>query len=276
MPQITPHTYAVHIPDTEAMHPGGTHIYFVGDPAEGMAVVDTGEQERSWTRQILDYYRALGQPKITAILITHNHRDHTGGLDRLQEAFQAPVRCHPKLAKELGQLLGEEHVVPLRSRETLRTGGGAALRTYFTPGHSVDSVCYYLPQDYALFTGDTVLGGSSSTVSDLYAYMRSLALLAALKVDTICPGHGPVVSPPRGRQLIASYIDHRNQREAQVMAALEKGISGVEDMVRDIYPRNLKRNLRRAAAGNVRTHLGKLVKEKRAVASEIAYTPVQK
>ena len=103
--QITEHIYATHIeedPDSfGAMHPGGTHIYFVGDPNEHMVVVDTGEPFRSWTRQILDFYSELGKPRISAILITHGHGDHIGGLDRLQEEFGCVVRCHPKLEPSL-------------------------------------------------------------------------------------------------------------------------------------------------------------------------------
>ncbi|MBI4235931.1 MAG: MBL fold metallo-hydrolase, partial [Chloroflexi bacterium] len=115
-------------------------------------------------------------------------------------------------------------------------------------------------------------GGSSSTVSDLYDYMRSLTLLASLRVETLCPGHGPVVPPPRGGRLVAWYINHRNEREAQVLAALKKGITQVDEMVRDIYPRNLKKDLRQAAARNVRTHLDKLVKEGRVLGGEVSYT----
>ena len=99
--RITRHVYSTHIHEDPktfgAMHPGGTQIYFVGDPNGEMVIVDTGEPYRSWTRQILDYHAELGRPKIVAILITHGHNDHIGGLDRLQDALACPVRCHPKL-----------------------------------------------------------------------------------------------------------------------------------------------------------------------------------
>ena len=274
MTQISDHVYACHIADTHYMHPGGTNVYFIGDPSEEMLLIDTGEHDRSWTKQILEYWEGLGSPKIAGILISHGHGDHIGGLDRVQEAMGAPVRCHPKLVKQLRQVLGhqDELVVPLKSREMLRTGGGAALRALFTPGHAIDHVCYHLAAERVLFTGDTILGASSSSVQDLYEYMKTLGKLAKLRVDTIAPAHGPVVPPPRGRRLVAWYMSHRQEREEQVIGALGKGIEKVDEMVKDIYPKNLKRDLRRAAAGNVRTHLDKLKKEERVAESEATYS----
>ena len=259
--QVAPHVYVCHIADTHAMHPGGTNVYFVGDPQEEMLLIDTGEHDRAWTRQILDFYQELGRPKMTAIAITHGHGDHYGGLERVHEVMQCPVRCHPKLVKGLKPFVDDEVViVKLRSREILHTGGGVALRALFTPGHAVDHVCFYLARERVLFTGDTILGASSATVSDLADYMRSLDTLARLRVETICPAHGPVVPKPRGARLVSWYIGHRNEREQQVLGALEKGITDVDGMVKDIYPRNLKKDLRRAAAGNVQHHLDKLKK----------------
>ena len=262
--QIAPHVYQCHIADTHAMHPGGTNVYFVGDPQEEMLLIDTGEHDRSWTRQILKFYEELGKPKMNAIVVTHGHGDHTGGLDRIHEVMQCPIRCHPKLVKGLKPFVDDENdVVKLKSREVLHTGGGVTLRCLFTPGHEVDHVCYYLARERILFTGDTILGASSTSVSDLASYMSSLELLARLRVETIAPAHGPVVPMPRGSRLVAWYINHRTEREREVLRALGKGISDVDAMVRDIYPRNLRKELRSAAARNVRTHLEKLKKEER-------------
>ena len=192
--QIAEHVYSTHIeedPNTfGAMHPGGTQIYFVGDPREHMVVIDSGEPYRSWTKQILDYYSELGKPRISSILVTHGHGDHIGGLDRLQEAMDCTVRCHPKLAPYLVQRLGPDCVSPLRSREVIKSGGGVSLRALFTPGHEDNHVCYFLMQHRTLFSGDTILGNSSSSVRNLKQYMSSLELLAKQKPALICPGHG--------------------------------------------------------------------------------------
>src|SRR5262249_16103850 len=106
-------------------------------------------------------------------------------------------------------------------------------------------------------------GASSSTVRDLFSYMKSLDLLLHYPHDTICPGQGPVDPPPRGAQLVRWYQQHREEREQQIGAALAKGITGVKEIPRDVYPRNLRQGVRAAAERNVVTHLEKLTKEAR-------------
>ena len=217
--QVTPHVYACHVDDGAVAHPGGSNNYFVGDPAEDMILIDTGQHDRSWTQQILDYYESLGKPKITGIAITHGHADHYGGVDKLFDAMGEPdVRCHPKLTKTLEALVPKESIKPVKSREVLRAGGGAALRSIFTPGHSVDHVCFHFAGERVLFTGDTILGSSSATIGDLFAYMKSLQMLTKFRHDVICPAHGAVVPAPRGRRLVQWYIDHRSQREEEVLS----------------------------------------------------------
>jgi endoribonuclease LACTB2 len=259
--QISPHVYVMHIDDGAASHPGGSNNYFVGDPRQEMVLIDTGEQHREWTQSILRYYEELGRPKIRAILLTHSHHDHVGGLDRMYDVMQAPARCHPKLVKQLQTMIGKDAVLPLRPDEMVETGGGVALQSLFTPGHEVDHVSYYLPDERVLFTGDCILGASSTTVRDLLTYMESRRLLMRYPHDTICPGHGPVVPPPRGAELVRWYVDHRDQREQQILTALSKGLATVQAIARDVYPPDLAEGLRRSAEQNVSTHLEKLVKE---------------
>ncbi len=271
--QITDHVYSTHIeedPNTfGAMHPGGTQIYFVGDPSESMVMIDSGEPYRFWTRQIMDYWNELGSPRIDAILITHGHGDHTGGLDRLQEAFDCPVRCHPKLAARLQHTLGGVSVNALRANETITTGGGVTLRPLFTPGHEDDHVCYFLRPDRVLFSGDNLLGNSSSSVRNLKQYLTSLGRMARTRPVVVCPGHGNTII--RGQQRIQQQIAHRIGREDQVLAALNAGASTVDEIVSAVYPRNLRRTLRAAAGRNVRTHLEKLRQENRVIEHEASY-----
>ena len=252
------------------MHPGGTNVYFVGDPSEEMVLIDTGESYRDWTSRILEYHAQLGSPAVRAILITHGHGDHIGGLDRLQERMDCRVRCHPRLVERLEHSLGDGAVVGLRSREVIRSGGDVALRALFTPGHEHDHVCYYMPGERVMFTGDTILGASSSTVSNLSDYLRSLETLARYAPKIICPGHGAVVEEAGAR--IQSYIAHRLGRERQVLEALDRGHSTVDEIVRYVYPSNLRRGLRGAAARNVVTHLAKLKREGRVAEAPASYT----
>ena len=273
--QITEHVYSTHIMEDQAgfgaMHPGGTQIYFVGDPRDHMVLIDSGEPYRSWTRQILDYHQELGSPRISSILITHGHGDHIGGLDRLQEAMGCPVRCHPKLEPMLLQRLGAGIVVKLRSREQITAGGGAVLRALFTPGHEDDHVCYYLATGRVLFSGDNILGNSSSSVRNLKQYLGSLKLMAKQRPDIICPGHGQVIH--NGKARIQWYIHHRQEREEQLLHALQNGAQTVDQAVTAVYPKNLRKNLRASAARNMRTHLEKLEEEGRVAERPATYLP---
>ena len=158
----------------------------------------------------------------------------------------------------------------LRSRETVSAGEGISLRALFTPGHEDDHVAYYLAAGRVVFSGDTILGNSSSSVRNLKQYMASLELLARQRPALICPGHGQVVHNATNR--VKWYIEHRQRREDQVVAALEAGAQTVEEIVGVVYPRNLRKNLRKAAARNVGTHLVKLVDERRVSQNAASYS----
>ena len=140
--------------------------------------------------------------------------------------------------------------------------GGVRLQVIGSPGHSVDSICYYLEEEGVLFTGDTLLGVGTTVIGDLAAYRESLQRLVELpNLKVLCPGHGPLVHDARER--LQTYIEHRNMREEQILTVLERGEPVTSwQIMEEIYP-DVNKRLRRAADGNVRTHLSQLQQEGR-------------
>jgi glyoxylase-like metal-dependent hydrolase (beta-lactamase superfamily II) len=212
----------------------GTNTYVVGG-----WVVDPGPNDVTHLAAVLD---AAGGA-IEGIVLTHDHLDHSEGA--------------PGLAAMAGG-------VPI-----LHPGGGATggpFEVIPTPGHSRDSVC--LVRDRVCFSGDTVLGEGSVFVpadgGGMAAYLDGLALLAAIPLEAICPGHGPVVRDPGER--IAHYIAHRLEREDRVIAALEAGAAtrdAILDRAWDDTPIASVPMLRAAAAATLEAHLEKLRAEER-------------
>jgi endoribonuclease LACTB2 len=147
--------------------------------------------------------------------------------------------------------------------QELSIGGGVRLQVLHTPGHSPDSLCYYMEDEGVLFTGDTILGGATTTVLDLSDYMRSLALLRRLpNLRVICPGHGPLIRAPD--DYIGEYISHREAREQQIVGVLSETADALTSwqIMERIYT-EIDRRLRRAAERNVLSHLQKLEREGR-------------
>lgn len=252
---------AVQVPDENVMHPQFTNMYLIGEGQTLM--IDSGEDADRFRWMVKGYLAAVECTEIGVAAITHFHFDHSGNLKWLRENYQADVLVHPDGVPLLTGKLPEEGVITLKEDgQVLDLGGGVRVQALYTPGHSVDSVCYYLEDEGVLFTGDTLLGQGTTTMRDLYDYMRSLERLLALpNLKLICPGHGPLVHDPRER--IQDYIDHRNQREQQILEVLAEGGEITSwDIMMKIYT-DIDTRLRRAADGNVQTHLQKLGKEGR-------------
>jgi glyoxylase-like metal-dependent hydrolase (beta-lactamase superfamily II) len=144
--------------------------------------------------------------------------------------------------------------------------GGANLHVIHTPGHTADHVVFFDRETGALFTGDAVLGRGTSVIDppegDMAAYMDSLSLMLDLTPRVIYPGHGPTAWD--AMEKLREYVDHRQDRERQVLAALEKGPLGAEEIVPSIYSEYPK-ELLPAAARSVLAHLIKLEREGRTV-----------
>jgi glyoxylase-like metal-dependent hydrolase (beta-lactamase superfamily II) len=133
-----------------------------------------------------------------------------------------------------------------------------------TPGHASDHLCYYLREEKALFTGDVILGGSTTVIpaedGDLGDYLASLRRLQGLDVERIYPAHGPVIENAPAK--IREYLEHRMERERQIVTALGEGVETIPALVARIY-HDVPVALHPMAAQSVQSHLTKLRKEGR-------------
>jgi glyoxylase-like metal-dependent hydrolase (beta-lactamase superfamily II) len=242
------------------MHPDFTNIYIVG---KGQVLsIDSGEAMDRYKWMLKGYLAAVEKAEIALAGITHHHADHSGNLKWMRSEFKAEIVTHKKGVPLLKGRLPREGVRTFADNEVVDLDGGVRVRVLNSPGHSVDSVVYYIEDEGVLFSGDTMLGSSTTTVHDLGDYRRSLQMLSELpNLKVICPGHGPLIHDPRER--IQQYINHRNMRERQILDILAKGGAWRSwDIMLQMYP-DIDKRLRRAAENNVRVHLNQLEGEGR-------------
>jgi glyoxylase-like metal-dependent hydrolase (beta-lactamase superfamily II) len=241
----------------------GTRTYILG-PAP-CVVIDPGPD----LADHLDAVEvALGTFRVAALCLTHHHADHAAGAADLIVRLAAPLAATPESALEAYL---DPPDLPLASGSTLSFGGGH-LEVVPAPGHCADHICFHWPQARALFTGDVILGEGSSMIAppegDMTAYMSTLERLAGLELSVIYPGHGPEIDEP-ARKLL-EYIEHRRERERQVLEALAAG-AGTPAEIRALVYDDLDPRLFGAAEGSVAAHLAKLVDEGRVRAEEDRY-----
>ena len=241
----------------------GTNSYILG--AGTVAVIDPGPDDPG---HLAALETALGpDERISHIVVTHAHRDHSPLARVLSARWGAPVAAfgdaaagrNPALA-ELEGLGGGEGVdtgfVPdLRLADgAVLEGAGWRLEALWTPGHMGNHLC--LRWGDAVFSGDHVMGWATSVVSppdgDMAAYMASLERLAGLRARVFFPGHGAPVADPDGR--LAELIAHRRGREAQILAALGPSPRSIADITAQVYAA-LAPALIPAAERNVLAHL---------------------
>jgi endoribonuclease LACTB2 len=254
--QISESVRAVMVPDENPMHPDYTSIYLVGPQGGQSLTIDSGEAIDRYQWFLRGYLAATEQAEIGVATITHHHSDHSGNLKWAQKFLGAEIAI-PAGGRRLLKGRIPAKVDSLADGDVLELGGGVRVQVLATPGHSVDSLCFYLEDEGVLFTGDTLLGSSTTTVWDLASYRESLERLLELpNLKVICPGHGKIVNDPRER--LQMYVDHRNMRERQIVAALADGAQlSSWDIMLKLYP-DIDTRLRRAAENNVRSHLVQL------------------
>jgi glyoxylase-like metal-dependent hydrolase (beta-lactamase superfamily II) len=238
----------------------GTNTYLVGTGRERL-LVDTGHGVPAYLPVLEQALARAGGPRIREIVLTHGHPDHLGGVAGVRERFgPLPVSKFPWPGVD--ETLGCE-ITPLADGDRIRIEG-ATLRAVHTPGHCVDHLCFVLEEEQALFSGDNVLGVGTTVIppegGDLGDYLRSLERLLREAPRTIYPAHGPRILD--GVAKLREYIEHRLEREQQILAALRDGLSRIPEMVERIYAAYPKA-LHAPAGASVAAHLLKLEREGR-------------
>ena len=236
----------------------GTQSYLVGDDRD-VAVIDPGPADAEHLDALFD---AIGDARVTAICCTHTHRDHSPAAAPLAERTGAKIiGCAPLAIADDGPRMDDAFDATyapdtvMEDEDTIG-GDGWTLSAVATPGHTSNHLCLALNGGDALFSGDHVMGWSTTVVSppdgDMSDYMDSLGKLYEREDKIYFPAHGPAVEKPR--QLVRGMIGHRRQRENQIIRLLEQESALIEDMVPQMY-KSVDKRLWGAAGRSVLAHL---------------------
>jgi hydroxyacylglutathione hydrolase len=232
----------------------GTNQYLLG--REAITVIDVALPSAGNINGILEQAEAMGGKRIEKILLTHIHRDHSGGAVALKK------RCGAKLGifNARAGFLGWEDFT-YRNRDKISYDGGELLVVH-TPGHESGHCCFYEPKQQLLFTGDHILGRGTTVIpppdGDMTLYIQSLEKLLELKIRSLLPGHGPRIDDPYGK--IREYIAHRLMREKEVLRSLQNGQQTIPAITAAIYV-GTPDTLLSVAQLSVEAHLIKLINE---------------
>ena len=235
----------------------GTGTYIVGNGT--VAVIDPGPND---AHHLAALDAALDGETVSHIVVTHTHRDHSPAAVSLKARTGAEVvGCAPLVLEDHGPRADESFDATYTPDRVLAdgdrvTGPGWTLAALHTPGHTSNHLCFALPEEQALFTGDHVMGWSTSVVSppdgDMTDYMASLKLLLDRDDAIYYPTHGDAVTEPQ--RLARGMLAHRKQREGQILRLLEQGSKPIPAMVAVMYA-GVDHRLHPAAGRSVLAHL---------------------
>ena len=243
----------------------GTNTYLVGRGE--VAVIDPGPDDKAHLDAIA---KAVKGERISHILITHTHRDHTDAVAPLKDYSNAPVLAFGETGKPRGARttspsgkafvdLGFTPDTKLRDGYTI-DGPDWALDVIHTPGHAPDHLCFALQGQRSVFSGDHVMGWSTTVVAppegNMADYLTSLERMLGRRDKLLFPGHGGRIEYPQ--RVIRAYLLHRKMRESAIYSCLASGDRFIPQIVAKIYSR-LDSKLEPAAALSVLAHLEWLV-----------------
>jgi len=237
----------------------GTQTYIVGTGE--VAVIDPGPLGDD-PHHVEALISILAGEKISAIMCTHTHRDHSPAAAPLAAATGAPIiGCAALVLEDDGPRADASFDATYVPDRVLVdgdqiSGPGWTLTAVATPGHTSNHLCFALEEEKALFTGDHVMSWSTSVVSppdgDMAAYMRSLALLMDRDDAVYFAAHGAPIETPQ--RLVRGMMGHRKQREGQILRLLESGVGHIPEMVGHMY-KGVDKRLHPAAGRSVLAHL---------------------
>jgi glyoxylase-like metal-dependent hydrolase (beta-lactamase superfamily II) len=263
--QVAPGIRRVVAANASAFTFHGTGTYIVGEGE--VAVIDPGPLRRDHFEALT---KALAGETVAAILITHTHLDHSPLAASLKASTGAPTHGFgPHGGAADGDAVEEgadRDFVPdiALTDGDLVEGPGWTFEAVHTPGHTSNHLCFAYREGNALFSGDHVMGWSTSVISppdgDMAAYMASLEKLLRREEAVYYPTHGNPIRDPKAH--VESFIAHRLDREAQILACLERGLDTVVEMVPAMY-REVPQHLHPAAARSVLAHLIRMVDDGR-------------
>ncbi|HEX3555828.1 MAG TPA: MBL fold metallo-hydrolase [Thermoanaerobaculia bacterium] len=241
-----------------------TNAYLLG--TRDCVLVDPGassERELDRLEQALAAARERLGRKVTALWLTHHHPDHVGGVERLRARLNVPVLAHPLTAERLAgrgiKVDGE-----LQDGQRIVLGGDYAVLVVHTPGHARGHLCFLEEDQRSLLCGDMVSGVSMIVVDppegDMDDYLGSLARLAALRPETLFPGHGPVIKNAVAK--LREYVDHRLWREQRILEAWSSGLHDPAAMLPTVYD-DVPREAWPLAQRQILAHLDRLRRQGR-------------
>ncbi len=236
----------------------GTETYVVGNAA-GVAVIDPGPDIQSHLDALM---AAIDGAPVHAIMCTHTHRDHSPASRPLSAMTGAPIiGCAPLALDDGGPRADaafDADYLPDRVlvEDDVVSGEGWTLRAVATPGHTSNHLCYALEQENALFTGDHVMGWSTTVVSppdgDMADYMASLDKLMRRSDKVYYPAHGDPVEQPQ--RFVRGLAGHRKHREGQILRLLREEPRTIPLLVAKMYV-GVDPGLHPAAGRSVLAHL---------------------
>ena len=262
--RISPRIQRVMAPNPGPFTFHGTGVYIVGAGAS-VAVIDPGPDLPEHVEALK---RAMDGRKVSHILVTHTHNDHSPAARPLSQWSGAPTygfgpHAETNDVEEGGDRLFTPDVLVADGDWIL--GENFTITALHTPGHTANHLCYALEEEKAVFTGDHVMGWSTTVIAppdgNMGDYLRSLEKLIGRDDAILYPTHGSPIAEPE--HFLHAYLVHRRMREAQVADCLARGMDNISAIVAKLYP-GLQPILTHAAALTVQAHLEHLIEEGKA------------